>query len=415
MKPVHLLASLVLGTALTACFTNPPTPTPTLVAPTITITTPIEGQNFITPSAKIAGTVSGTVTALSYTDNANTKRYQLTLAGNFSFDVGLNFGQNTIRVYAQNGNSSEVSTQITVKYTPDVVNPPTPKFTLTTTKTGQGSITSNPAGINCGTTCAFDYTKDTSITLTATPDTGSSFTSWGGACAGTNNTCTITMNQSQNVAATFSTNPPPADTTPPTISIVSPPNSNSVDTPTVDVIGTAADNVGVTQIQYTISGSSRQTATGTTSWTFNVALNVGSNTIIVYARDAAGNEKTSTLTINRNGGSFSLAPASSNIVIAQNADALYYLELTKIAPFTIPANALTSITVTGGIVGTGTNQVRMFYRPDLSSATQAAIVIQAGSSVPLGVQSLILNAVGGGVNAAPLTLNFTTVVCSSGC
>jgi hypothetical protein len=205
------------------------------------------------------------------------------------------------------------------------------------------------------------------------------------------------------------------DTTLPTISISSPPNSNSVDTTTVDVLGTATDNVGVTQIQYTINGSSRQTATGTTSWTFNAALNVGSNTIVVYARDAAGNERSATLTISRNGGMFSLVPASSNIVIAQNADALYYLDLSKIAPFTTPANALTSITATGGIVGTGTNQVRVFYRPDLSSATQAAIVIQAGSSVPLGVQSLVLNAVGGGVNAAPLTLNFTTVVCLSGC
>jgi Divergent InlB B-repeat domain/Bacterial Ig domain/Glucodextranase, domain B len=411
MKPVHLLATLVLGTTLTACFTQQPTPSPLLVAPTITITTPTEGQNFTTASAKIAGTVSGTVTALSYTDNANTPRYPLTPAGNFSFNVGLNSGSNTIRVYAKNGDSAEASSAITIYYTA-----PATKFTLTTTKTGQGTITSNLPGINCGTTCAFDYASGTSITLTATPDAGSSFSSWGGACAGTNNTCTITMNQSENVTAAFNTNPPPADTTPPTISIVSPTNNSTVTTDTVTVTGNANDNLAVKSVQYSINGAPRANATGTTDWAFTAALTCGANTIVVYAKDSSNPETPSNpLTITRDCGKFSLAPASSNIVIAQNADALYYLDLTKIAPFTTPANALTSITATGSIVGTGTNQVRVFYRPDLSSVTQAAIVIQAGSSVPLGAQSLVLNAVGGGVNAAPLTLNFTTVVCSSGC
>lgn len=222
------------------------------------------------------------------------------------------------------------------------------------------------------------------------------------------------MNQAQNVTATFTTNPAPVDTILPSILILSPTNSNT-DNSSISVSGTASDNVGMTQIQYTINGGSKLDAPGTISWNFNAALNVGLNTIVIYARDAAGNEKSATLSIMRNGGMFSLAPASSNIVIAQNADALYYLYLTKTAPFTTNANALSSITATGSIVGSGANQVRVFYRPDLSSATQAAIVIQAGSSVPLGAQSLVLNAVGGGVNAAPLTLNFTTVVCSSGC
>jgi Divergent InlB B-repeat domain/Bacterial Ig domain/Glucodextranase, domain B len=408
MKPLHLLAILVLGTALTAC----PPVTPPVLSPVVTITTPTEGQNFTTPSAKIAGTVSGAVTALSYTDNANTPRYPLTPSGNFSFNVGLNSGPNTIRVYAQNSNSAEVSSAITIYYTA-----PSIKYTLITSKTGQGTITSNLPGISCGTTCAFDYTSGTSVTLTATPDSGSSFASWGGACSGTNNTCTITMNQAQNVTAAFNTNLPPADTTPPTISISSPTNNSTVITDTVTVSGNAYDNLAVKSVQYSINGAPRANATGTTDWTFTTALTCGANTIVAYAKDSSNPETPSNpLTITRDCGKFSLSAVSSNIVIAQNADALYYLDLTKTAPFTTPANALTSITATGSIVGTGTNQVRVFYRADLSSATQAAIVIQAGSSVPLGAQSLVLNAVGGSVTATPiLTLNFTTVVCSSGC
>ena len=73
--------------------------------------------------------------------------------------------------------------------------PKTP--TLTITKTGEGSVTSNSInnvmGINCGDDCTADYRKGTSVTLTATPADGYNFT-WGGSCSGkTAKTCTLTM------------------------------------------------------------------------------------------------------------------------------------------------------------------------------------------------------------------------------
>jgi hypothetical protein len=79
------------------------------------------------------------------------------------------------------------------------------RHTLTITKggTGAGSVTSVPAGINCGATCAFDYTNGTAVTLTAVPSSGSSFTGWSGAgCSGTG-TCTVTMRTAQSVRAMF--------------------------------------------------------------------------------------------------------------------------------------------------------------------------------------------------------------------
>jgi len=81
-------------------------------------------------------------------------------------------------------------------------------FTLTTAKTGTGSgaITSNPTGISCGTTCSAIYTSGTSVTLTATPATGSTFSGWSGACSGTG-TCTITMDAAKSVTATFNLAP----------------------------------------------------------------------------------------------------------------------------------------------------------------------------------------------------------------
>jgi hypothetical protein len=73
-------------------------------------------------------------------------------------------------------------------------------YTLSVTKTGSGSVTGT--GINCGATCNADYDDGTSVTLTATASAGSRFTGWTGDCSGTS-TCTVTMSQARNVAATF--------------------------------------------------------------------------------------------------------------------------------------------------------------------------------------------------------------------
>jgi len=79
------------------------------------------------------------------------------------------------------------------------------QMTLTTAKTGSGTgtITSQPTGIDCGTSCSGIYDWSTQVTLTATPATGSTFKGWTGACTGTATTCTVTLDQAQNVSADF--------------------------------------------------------------------------------------------------------------------------------------------------------------------------------------------------------------------
>ena len=68
--------------------------------------------------------------------------------------------------------------------------------------TGSGTVTSNPAGINCGTTCSAGYSGGTQITLTATASAGSTFAGWSGACSGTGG-CTVTMDSAKSVSASF--------------------------------------------------------------------------------------------------------------------------------------------------------------------------------------------------------------------
>jgi hypothetical protein len=74
--------------------------------------------------------------------------------------------------------------------------------------TGTGSVTSSPAGINCGATCTGTYTDGTLVTLTASADPSSTFAGWSGACTGSG-PCTITMDGNKATTATFNFVPPP--------------------------------------------------------------------------------------------------------------------------------------------------------------------------------------------------------------
>jgi len=81
----------------------------------------------------------------------------------------------------------------------------TTQYTLTVSKTGDGSgtVTSNPAGIDCGSTCNYDFDDDTEVTLTAEATEGSTFTAWSDEeCSGTG-TCDVTLSEDREVTANF--------------------------------------------------------------------------------------------------------------------------------------------------------------------------------------------------------------------
>ncbi len=78
-------------------------------------------------------------------------------------------------------------------------------FTLSVNKTdlGSGTVTSSPAGINCGSNCSASYVSGTTVTLTATPDLLSGFGGWSGCDSVSGNTCTVDMNSARSVTADF--------------------------------------------------------------------------------------------------------------------------------------------------------------------------------------------------------------------
>jgi hypothetical protein len=77
---------------------------------------------------------------------------------------------------------------------------------LSVAKTGDGTITSAPAGIVCGSVCSAVYDEGTSVALAAIPDPGWTFAGWEGACSGVG-ACVVTMTAARAVTAHF--NPPP--------------------------------------------------------------------------------------------------------------------------------------------------------------------------------------------------------------
>ena len=98
----------------------------------------------------------------------------------------------------------DVNRSVTATFNPA----PPDLVTLTVEKRGpgDGTVTSDPAGISCGGTCQASYPRGTVVTLTATPNEGSSFAGWqrgGGSCDNDSGPCVLPMDVNRNANARF--------------------------------------------------------------------------------------------------------------------------------------------------------------------------------------------------------------------
>jgi hypothetical protein len=170
-------------------------PTPP-AAFTLTVTKSGAGSGTVTSSPP--GIDCGTACAFDF---ANGQALTLTATASpgsvFSGWSGACTGTGTCAV------TMDAARSVTATFNPA----PPPMYTLGVTKVGTGSglVTSLPAGISCGTACAFDFASGQSVTLTAAAATGSVFTGWsGGGCSGIG-ACTVTISAATTVTATFVT------------------------------------------------------------------------------------------------------------------------------------------------------------------------------------------------------------------
>jgi len=89
--------------------------------------------------------------------------------------------------------------------TASFVGSPPNQLSVVKAGTGNGTVTSSPAAIVCGTACAASFAPGSIVTLTATPDSNSNFGGWAGACAvyELSSTCQVTMDAAKTAMATF--------------------------------------------------------------------------------------------------------------------------------------------------------------------------------------------------------------------
>jgi hypothetical protein len=129
----------------------------------------------------------GTAVTLSGTSGAKTKAVQWTGCGSVN-------GENKCLV------TMSAAKAITATFELE----PAPKFKLTVAMTGAGSgtVTSSPAGINCGATCSAEFEEGTLVTLSQSAEAGSEFREWSGACSG-KGACEVTMSEAKSVNARF--------------------------------------------------------------------------------------------------------------------------------------------------------------------------------------------------------------------
>ena len=78
----------------------------------------------------------------------------------------------------------------------------TTSYALSVTRAGAGSGTVAGGPINCGATCSASVASGTTVTLSATAATGSTFAGWSGDCTGTG-ACVVSMTAARSVTATF--------------------------------------------------------------------------------------------------------------------------------------------------------------------------------------------------------------------
>jgi len=84
--------------------------------------------------------------------------------------------------------------------------PPTNGRTLSATVSGGGTVTGGNQQIACGTggsTCSWSVPSGSVLTVLQTPDAGSVFSGWGGACSGTGISCTTELSDDRSVSASW--------------------------------------------------------------------------------------------------------------------------------------------------------------------------------------------------------------------
>jgi hypothetical protein len=142
-----------------------------------------------------------------------------------------------------------------------------------------------------------------------------------------NHTLTATARDAAGNRSTSTVTVTMADTIPPTVSITSPSNGQTV-SGTVNLTASATDNVGVVGVQFLVDGANygAEQTSGYSISLNTTALTNGAHTVSAIARDAAGNKATAAA-VNMTVSNTTTPPApTSNAVVRVNAGGSAYTD-----------------------------------------------------------------------------------------
>jgi hypothetical protein len=276
--------------------------------PTVTITGPTSAATYDTASGtlELSGTAGDNVgvTQVSWVSDRGGSG---TAAGTASWSVSgitLQSGANVLTVTARDAANNTAIDTLTVNYTPPDTTPPAVTITgptsAATYETSSGTLElSGTAADNVG------VTQVVWISDRGPGGTAAGTASWsvsGITLQSGANVLTVTARDAANNTAidTLTVNYTPPDTTPPTVTITGPTSAATYETAsgTLELSGTAGDNVGVTQVSWVSDRGGSGTAAGTASWSVSgITLQSGANVLTVTARDAANNTAIDTLSV----------------------------------------------------------------------------------------------------------------------
>ena len=238
-------------------------------------------------------------------------------------------------------------------------------YTLNVTSVN-GTVVKNPVLVN--------YNSGSTVTLTATPNAGYTFTSWSGDAIGMNNPLSVTMNGNKNITANY-----------------------TLDTFTLNVIsvnGTVVKNPVL--VNYTSGSNVTLTATPNAGYTF-----------ISWSGDATGNSNPLSVTMNENKNitanytldTFTLNVISVNGTVVKNPVLVNYTSGSKVTLTATPNAGYTFTSWSGD--ATGTNN-------PLSVTMNGNKNITANYTAIASTFTLNVTAVNGTVLKNPVLVNYTS-------
>ncbi|GAK59411.1 hypothetical protein U27_06395 [Candidatus Vecturithrix granuli] len=249
-------------------------------------------------------------------------------------------------------------------------------LTVNTSGSGTGVVTSDLQGIDCPSDCSEAYKQGTILTLAATPNPDSLFDGWSGDCTGTN-ACTITIDSTKEVLATFKEIPTYTIHASAGEGGTISPNGEIRITQGTDKTFTVTPNTGYQITQVVVDGIAQGSIT---TYTFtNVQMN--------HTIEAQFQPSLTTYTIHASAGEGGTITPNGEIHITQGTDKTFTVtpnagyQITQLVVDGIAQGSLTTYTFTNVQMN---HTIEAQFQPSLTTYTIRAGAGEGGAITPNG-------------------------------